>query len=444
MPLSPARLAAFHILLRVIREDSYATELLHSHLTDSLQPRDLRLATELVFGVLRQQSLLDHVLTPLSRTTLARLDTEVQVALRLGAYQVLFLDRVPSRAAIHESVELVKKAKLRSASGYVNAVLRKVSRADFEKQLSEWPLDSAAGLALRYSHPEWLVKRWKERFGSEKLIQLLQHNNEPPAVYFRSNAADVSAERLKAELEQQPVYVKSHPLSSDILEVVEGDLYATPLFRDGKIAVQDAGSQVIPRLLAAKPSDRCLDLCCGTGGKASQMARLQESATPIIASDLHGHRLRTARQLHSAEWPQLHWVAADATRPLPFQAEFDKILLDVPCSGTGTLQRHPEIRWRLEPGRLVELASLQRALLENAVGYMKPGGLLVYSSCSLEPEENEGVVDWLLAGHPELHLVLPESRPLSDLFDSRKLLHFFPPQTRTDGFFAAVIRRQVR
>ena len=212
MPVSPARLAAFRILLRVQREESYASELLHSSLTDSLQENDLRLATELVFGTLRQQSLLDYLLA-CSAKALSKLDTEVLAALRLGAYQLLFLQRVPGRAAVHESVELVKAARLRSAAGFVNAVLRKVASNDMEKIRNAFDETTASALSVRFSHPEWLVERWLERFGQEKLVQLLEHNNRAPKVYFRSNSPDLSSDQLASTLASQTVRFEPHALS---------------------------------------------------------------------------------------------------------------------------------------------------------------------------------------------------------------------------------------
>lgn len=441
MPVSPARLAAFSILLRVQREESYANELLHSSLTDSLQENDLRLATELVFGTLRQQRLLDHVLASCSAKALTKLDAEVLAALRLGAYQLLFLHRVPGRAAIYESVELVKAARLRSAAGFTNAVLRKLASSDVEKIRNAFG-ETAAALSVRFSHPEWLVERWLARFGQEKLVQLLEHSNRAPKVYFRINSPDLSSDQLSTTLASQGIRFKRHALSNDVFEVVEGNLYQTTLFRDQRIAVQDAGSQLIPHLLNLKSSDVCLDLCAGVGGKSSQIARLKDSLSSVFATDLHWHRLQVARRLHSQSWKNLRWVACDATRPLPFIQLFDKILVDAPCSGTGTLQRHPEIRWRLRPEQIREFPLLQLALLESAFQHLRPGGTLVYSTCSLEPEENEAVVHSFLNAHAGASLAIPEGASPQRSLASDKFFTLFPPETETEGFFAAVICKQ--
>ena len=441
MPVSPARLAAFRILLRVQREESYASELLHSSLTDSLQENDLRLATELVFGTLRQQRLLDYLLAACSTKALSKLDPEVLAALRLGAYQLLFLQRVPGRAAVHESVELVKSARLRSAAGFVNAVLRKVASNDMEKIRNAFDETTASALSVRFSHPEWLVERWLARFGQEKLVQLLEHNNRAPKVYFRSNSPDLSCDQLASTLASQAVRFEPHALSNDVFEVVEGNLYQTTLFRNQSIAIQDAGSQLIPHLLDLQPSDVCLDLCAGVGGKSSQIARLKDSPSPVFALDLYWHRLQVARRLHSQNWKNLRWITCDATRPLPFRRRFDKILVDTPCSGTGTLQRHPEIRWRLRPEEIREYPILQLALMESAFQQLRPGGTMVYSTCSLEPEENEAVVQSFLKVHADASLAIPEVTSTQRLFSTARFLTLFPPETDTDGFFAAVIRK---
>jgi 16S rRNA (cytosine967-C5)-methyltransferase len=442
LAVSPARLAAFRILLRVLRESSYASELLHSSLTDSLQENDLRLATELVFGTLRQQHLLDQSLSICSAKALTRLDDEVITALRLGAYQLLFLQRVPGHAAINDSVELMKVARLKSAAGFVNAVLRKVAISDLEGMRSSFDRMTAAGLSIRYSHPDWLVERWLTQFGLDNVIRLLEHNNQAPRTYFRSNSPNLTSDRLASELASQHLRVKTHAISNDVFELIEGNLYKSSLFRNQHIVIQDAGSQLIPHLLDLKASDLCLDLCAGVGGKSSQIARLKGSPDPIYSLDLRWHRLQVARRLHSQNWKNLRWVTCDGTRALPFHKLFDKILVDAPCSGTGTLQRRPEIRWRLRAEQIQQFPTLQLALLDNAFRHLHPGGTMVYSTCSLELEENERVVQSFLNSHSNASVIAPETGPLERLVSSARTVNLFPPETQTDGFFAAVIRKQ--
>jgi 16S rRNA (cytosine967-C5)-methyltransferase len=300
---------------------------------------------------------------------------------------------------------------------------------------------TAAAISVRFSHPEWLVERWLARFGREKLVRLLEHNNRAPKVYFRINSPDFTSNELSTTLTSQAIRFKTQALSKDVFEVIEGNLYETTLFRDRRIAVQDAGSQLIPHLLDLKACDVCLDLCAGVGGKSSQIARLKDSPSPVLATDLHWHRLQVARRLHSQNWKNLHWVTCDATQALPFLRLFDKILVDAPCSGTGTLQRHPEIRWRLRAEQIREFPPLQTALLETAFQHLRPGGTIVYSTCSLEPEENEAIVHSFLSAHPDASLAIPEAASTQRLFSAARFVTLFPPETETDGFFAAVIRK---
>ena len=440
MPLSPARRAAFRILMKIEQGGGVAVDMLHDDPVTRLNPADHRLATELVYGVLRQKSCLDWHLSSLVERPLGRLDREARTALRLGAYQILFLSRVPVRAAVHQSVELVKQSRKRSAAGLVNAVLRKIDKDGFEQACRRLPADSSRWLSLRFSHPEWLVSRWIDRWGLESTTALLGHNNRPPGVHFRSNSPRLGQEEMAAVLEAEGCRVRPHHLGEGIWEVVGGDLYGSSPYRRGQLAVQDAGSQMIPRLLELKPGEACLDLCSGAGGKASRLAQLGKGRVSVIGMDSNFARLRIARQRHGKQWPALGWVVADGTRPLPLSARFDKILVDVVCSGTGTLQRHPEIRWRLRAEDLPRLAGLQLGLLANAAGLLKPGGTLVYATCSLEPEENEQVVERFLSSHARFRLKTPSDEAVKRFCDRDGFFRLWPLETRSDGFFAAVMQ----
>ena len=439
MSSSPARLAAFHILMKIEQGGGIAVEMLHNDPVSQFSPADRRLVTELVYGVLRQKSCLDWHLTSLVERPLERLDKEVRMALRLGAYQILFLSRVPVRAAVHQSVELVKQARKYSAAGLINAVLRRTQKTGFQKACQQLPTDSSRWLSLRYSHPEWLVSRWIKRWGLSATTTLLSHNNHPPGVHFRSNSSRLRQVRLAAILAAEGCRIRPHCLGEGAWEVVEGDLYGSSLYQRGQLAVQDAGSQMIPRLLEMKPMDVCLDLCSGTGGKASRMAQLGKGQVSVIGLDSNFGRLRIAKDRHGEQWPGLRWIAADGTRPMPLSASFDNILVDVVCSGTGTLQRNPEIRWRLKEKDLPRLAQLQFSFLENAVGLVKPGGTLVYSTCSLESEENEQVVEHFLSSYPDFRLKTPSDAQLSHYCDRDGYFRLLPFETRSDGFFAAVM-----
>jgi 16S rRNA (cytosine967-C5)-methyltransferase len=353
--MSPARETAFRILKRV-HGGGYASDLLR-HETAGMDARDARLAEAIVFGCLRHQAQLDYLIEYFAGRRQVKLDEDVRIALRMGIYQLRYLERIPAHAAVAESVELVKQARKRSAAGFVNAVLRKVNR-----QPVAWP-DRATALSV----PAWMLERWTGQYGADTAEEIARMALEPP------------------EAVVNPVTGRQ----------------------------QDPGSQSIVPLLRIEPGMTVLDLCAAPGNKTAQaLAAVGDTGGGnVIACD------RSLARLAHVPAEALR-VALDASASLPFAAKFDRILVDAPCSGTGTLGRNPEIKWRLAPADLVRLPPLQRRILENALDCLKPGGLLVYSTCSLEHEENEDVV----AGLPvrETHVRIPG-------------------RDSGDGFFAAVI-----
>jgi 16S rRNA (cytosine967-C5)-methyltransferase len=450
MAVSPARAAAYEILQRVEREQSYASELLHSARFNKLSSADHGLATELVMGVLRWRSWLDQRLAEASSQNLERLDEEVLGALRLGLYQLKFLSRVPARAAIFESVELVRAARKRSAASFVNAVLRKTAAtaatASAEPAagiFSEIEKSSdAIVLARNSAHPEWLVARWVERYGIETTRQICLADQHPPAtcihVYDRQGLD---------ELTREGVNLGPSRLLSAAQIVVAGDITRTRAYEQGHVAIQDAGSQLVALLVG--PGKTILDCCAAPGGKTALLARRNPAAL-VVASELHPHRARLLRDRVSL--PNVRIVAGDA-RQFPFSRTFDRILADVPCSGTGTLARNPEIKWRLRSEDLDDLQKRQVAILKSALGQLAAGGRLIYSTCSMEREENEAVVDAALDELPEFSIIdcrgeherLHKAGDLSvegieTLLDG-PYLRTIPGPHPCDGFFAAIIQR---
>src|SRR6476661_2155108 len=392
MAVSPARAAAFNILVRVERESAYAVELLHSGLLDALSPVDRNLTTEIVMGVLRWRSALDQVIARFSFTPMRKLDFEVLTALRIGVYQKQFLTKVPAHAAVNETVELVKHAKKVSAAGLVNAVMRKVGRAG--SQLPTSVSRDSSYLSVSYAHPRWLVERWVALFSHEIGQKICEYDERiPPAVLRLSSAEDESL------LAAQGIQLAPGALMATARIVTSGDASATQLLRDGQIAIQDEGSQLVAALVGK--GRRILDCCAAPGGKTAAMAtRLPEAE--IVATELHPHRATLLRRL--APQQNVEVVTADALS-LPYGAEFDRVLADVPCSGTGTLARNPEIRWKLKPEDLLDLQSRQVAILRAAMRHVLPGGRLVYSTCSLEPEENEQVVAACVPAGSEFRII---------------------------------------
>lgn len=442
-----ARRAAFRILLRVETQSSYATELLHSPLTAELSPPDAALATELVLGTLRWQAQLDFIAQHLVQRKWESLDAEVQVALRLGLYQLRFLSRIPARAAVNESVELVKSGGKRSAAGMVNAVLRKGAALELAS-LRPDSMPDLEWLAVETSHPAWLLERWEKQFGCERARSLALFDNQAPPTCVRSNPPDGNMAELESQLRAEGVELCLGRFLRNSRLVLKGNISRTELHRQGKFIAQDEASQIVPLLLDVEDGHRVLDLCSAPGNKTAILAQRAGPTGQVIASDLHWHRLR-----EMISFPSVLKVALDGCRPLPFRSGFDRIpfnriLVDAPCSGTGTLRRHPEIKWRLKPEDLMELSNTQFLLLENAAAALQKPGRIVYSTCSLEAKENRGVIARFLAAHPEFRL-LPlreDSQRLGPFFlpastgilDS-EFFETFPDRHGTDGFFAALL-----
>ena len=392
MPISPARRAAFDILTRV-DTGGFASDLLAA-LPSTLDRRDLNLATELVLGCLRRQSQLDHLIRQFSDRA-GRFDTPVLIALRLGVYQLRHLDRVPRHAVVDESVSLTRAAGKASATGLVNAVLRKV-----DTRPAVYP-SPAVVAAL----PGWLYAKWCHIYGAAVTDAIAAAGLAAPDTYLRVPAGrEDEARALGAEPTE-----------------LAGCFRLAPGHDAGPFRIQDIGSQSLVPLLALSPSHSFLDLCAAPGNKTAQAL---ESGVKAVAAD------HSVKRLHALGPLGVPRVALDATRPLPFSRRFDRVLVDAPCSGTGTLARNPEIRWRLQPQDLTRHHARQVAILVNALAALAPGGLLVYSTCSLEPEENEAVLDEALARVGIEFALVNTVRRL-------------PGRDPGDGFFAGVIKSSV-
>jgi 16S rRNA (cytosine967-C5)-methyltransferase len=456
MPVSKARQIAFDILSRVDSQGSYASDLLHAELTAKIKSEDAGLATELTMGVLRQQRLLDFLIGTYTRKRASALDVEVAIALRLGVYQLRFLDRIPARAAVNESVELVKKARKRSATTFVNAILRRAAENSRTPVASLIPGDlrQAEHLEILYSHPAWLIERWLKEFGEWRAIVLLEANNRAPETagafaFSEDREADIKT------LEREGIRMSPGRWLREAFHAAGGNISNSAVFRKGRISVQDEASQIVPRLLNVEAGDSVLDLCAAPGGKTMTLARAAGPHALVIATDIHAHRLREMRkQFERVHLNGVRLAKVDATLPLPFRQKFKRILVDAPCTGTGTLARNPEIRWRLKPDDLAEFHNRQVAMLVSALAQLEDGGRLVYSTCSLEFEENDGVIGEALSKWKDFRRVpraemeasiaphLAAGANAASLFDQTGAFHTFPPEQHTDGFFAVGIEKR--
>ena len=447
---APARTAAYHALRAVAanRED-LPTALARSrtHLDDD---RDRGLAAEIVTGTLRWQRCLDHLIEHFAKRPLSTLDTDVVVILRLSVYQVLHLDRVPASAVVDDAVNLTRGAKKKSASGFVNAVLRTLLRQRNRLPLPprpEHPADRRAALeylGITQSHPDWLVARWFDRYGLDAADRWVRFNNDTPPLTVRANRLRVTRDRLRATLAGQGVETEPTRYAPDGLVVTEGNpLHAES--NDGSFFVQDEASQLVSLAVGAQPGERVLDLCASPGGKTTAMAADMHDTGLILASDVRSRRLNLLREtVESSGARHVHVVQVPAHGALPFRVPFDRVLVDAPCSGLGTVRRDPDIRWRRAETELAGLARGQLVLLHRAADAVAPGGRLVYATCSSEPEENEQVIDRFLQDQPAFELVdLRGESPLLDpLLDGRGMMRTLPFEHALEAFFAAALVRR--
>lgn len=443
-----AREAAFKILLTVERGKVHADELLRGPAVSALAQTDRNLVTTLVLGVLRWQVLLDQQIKKFLSKPGAKLDIEVLIALRMGAFQLLHLDRIPAHAAIGESVELAKHAGHRFASGMVNAVLRKLGNE------RSGLLDVATGWEAEQTHPAWLVDRWKSFYGEETTHAICRHGQQQPELALRLVDPDGERELIDAGVKLAP-----GRLLADARIVTAGDVTATEAFHSGRVRIQDEGSQLIAEIASStvlvQKVKSIIDACAAPGGKTMMLAERNPEAH-IVACESSAERLAALSERVAAFGDRIEGRLADAAA-LNETAMYDLALVDVPCSGTGTLGRNPEIRHRLRVEDLARHAERQRAILRAAARAIKPGGAIVYSTCSLEPEENEQVVEAALAEMPGLRRIPLAGRidalrsagivtadgaePLCKCITSDGGLRLIPGVLGTDGFFVGLIEK---
>ncbi len=374
-----------------------------------------------MLGVLRWQLFLDKIVEHFSKRRVESLDLPVRIALRLGLYQLRFLTRIPAAAAVNESVSLVRGAKVSSAAAFVNAVLRRAIREADYIPASEDPLEC---LSIQTSHPLWLIERWAKSFGVAEAEAFARANNEIPPTAFR--IVRENKDEILSKLTAAGASITPSSVASGAFRISGASATLRELSTAGLIYLQDEASQLVAELLDVHPGDRVLDLCAAPGGKTTLSADHANDDALIVAADRYASRLATITA--TAALHQLHSIKPillDALHPLPFSpASFDRILVDAPCSGTGTLRRNPEIRWRLSNDDILNFSAAQKQFLHNASIVLKPGGRLVYSTCSVEPDENERVIESFLSTHTNFSLL--------------NTTRTWPHHHGSDGFFIAV------
>ena len=438
-----SRLAAADILFRVDRESGYADVLLGARLPD-FAPADRRLITRLVLGTIAWQGRLDYELKYLTRRELVSIQPVALEILRMGLFQLRFLDRIPQHAVVDTSVSIAKRsAQARQASGFVNAVMRRATRETA-------PMPSREGnektfLAVAYSHPRWMVERFVNVFGVTDAERLMAANNEAAPNVIRLNLARGSRGEIIERLEKDGFEIGANGHAPETIVLNGAPQFESAAYREGLFHAQSEASQMVARMLAPRAGATVVDCAAAPGGKSTHLAEIVGERGRVIAVDMNGNGLKNARGLaRRLRHPNVAFVCADLTTAAPLRpASVEYALLDAPCTGLGTLREHPEIRWRLKPDDPARMAAIQLRMLENAAALVRPGGAIVYSVCSLAPVEGEGVIDEFVKAHAEFEI---DARPpyydeLKDLLDPSGFLKTRPDLGGLDGFFAARLIR---
>jgi 16S rRNA (cytosine967-C5)-methyltransferase len=436
---APARRCAYAVLRRTFERGAYADRALRAE-ASGLGPRDRALAMRLAHGAVQRRGTLDHLIAQLAERPLGALDAPLLAALRLGLYELLYLAGAPAYAVVADAVELAK-ANARAGHGLVNAVLRRALRQGPERLLADLSDATPEQAAVKHSHPEWLARLWFEELGPEQARALMARNNEPGEVALRANTLVGDPATLLAAL---PVPGRRDATVPEAVVLERAfDLHGSPFWRKGAFHAQSRAAMLVSHVLAPRPGERVLDLCAAPGGKTTHLAALMGATGEVVAVERNARRARelerTARRLCATS---VRVEVADARRVNPALGGFDRVLVDPPCSGLGTLQARPDLRWRVQLAALPELAASQRAILEAGAAALRPGGVLVYSTCTISPTENEQVIAAFLDSHPDFSPDdLAGQRPGLAAPDTPGCLLTLPHRDRTAGFFIARLRR---
>lgn len=428
MKISPARVAAFEILNKIEKEKAFSSALLPLY-EENLEAKDRALCHELTLGILRKQIYLDKTIDGFTNNK--NIDLAVRIALRLGMYQLLFLDKIPDYSAINESVNLVQFAKKTSAKGFVNAVLRRVLREEIKLDFA----DEIERIAVETSHPRWLIENWIKQFGIGETEKLAVANNETSQMVFRLTAK--SDEQTLEIIRKIGLEISESEFVPNAFRVLKMSEILFAFAQEGKIYFQEESSQIVGNLVNLQKGESFLDVCAAPGSKTTQINFKFQAA-----GDFHWHRVETLRENCFRQGVRnMNILVFNALNALPFENEsFDVVLVDAPCSGTGTIRHNPEIRYFLTEKDFAELSAKQLEILNNASKIVKSGGRLIYSTCSLERQENETVCENFLGQTTSFEKVLPQ---ISERFlTQERFARTFPDRDNMDGFFIAVFQKK--
>jgi len=428
---------AVKILNRIERTDSYLDKLLDVELrSDELNDLDKRFLTELTHGVVRWKTRLDFIIEQFCKNKFAMQDPNIRNAMRVALYQILFLSKIPHAAAVNEAVEFVKKIRGQKAANLVNAVLRNIIRNLNKLPTPDHETDPVQYLSIMYSHPSWMVKRWVDRYGLYETEQLLSANNERPTIVVRANTLKTTADELVKLFEERNIRNTRSKYLENFIKVGHlSGIYNLDLFEKGYFSVQDESSGLVVKLLDPKPGETVIDLCSAPGGKTTFIGELMKNQGKIIAVDKYEHRLNLVKQsCERLGVENVEFIPKDA---LEVDVEpADKVLVDAPCSGLGVIQKKPDIKWQRELSDIRNLAKTQIELLEKASKLVKNGGGIVYSTCTIEPEENIEVVKEFLSRHPEFKIDDARNYLPSDIVNGEGCMETYPHKHDMDGGFA--------
>lgn len=440
-----ARDTALQVLTAVEQEGAYSNLLLNGALQKSgLTPADAGLATELVYGTISRQNTIDYYLEQFVAKGMAKLQPWVRNLLRLSFYQLYYLDRIPPHAAVNEAVNIAKKRGHQGISGMVNGVLRNVLRRKEELHLPK-DLSPISRIALEHSHPEWLVAEWVQQYGESTAEEICRANNEPPSVSVRVNASRISRDKLIEDMKEQGIEAVPSFVSQDgIIVISGGNMALTSWYKEGLLSIQDESSMLVGEAVDPQSGMSVLDCCAAPGGKTCHIAEKLDGSGSVIANDVHPHKAKLiedqAKRLGLHNVRTMSGDAMKLAEQYPPES-FDRILLDAPCSGLGVIRRKPDLKWAKSPEDIKEITTIQAELLDAVCGLLKPGGVLVYSTCTIERSENAEMVEQFLSRHSEFEAApeLPDSwKELSEASMREKLgFQILPQDYHSDGFYIA-------
>ncbi|PYZ93199.1 16S rRNA (cytosine(967)-C(5))-methyltransferase [Salipaludibacillus keqinensis] len=444
------REAALDILLKIEKNQAYSNLLLNDTIKKMKVPaRDIPLLTEIVYGTIQHQKKLDFYLTTFSKKPLSKLEDWVRILLRLSTYQLFLLDRIPHHAAINEAVEIAKKRGHKGISGMVNGILRSMLRNDLP-DTSEIENDLER-LSVETSHPKWLLNRWKDQYGMDQTEQIAFANIQEPVHSVRVNTTLVTKAEVKESLVQEGLEVEDSPFVEESLRVKKGSIITTSAFQQGWISIQDEGSMLVTHVLDPRAEESVLDACAAPGGKSTHIAERMDNDGKLISVDIHGHKVKLI--LEQQERLKLSLIQGEVSdaRKLSEQYEpqsFDRILVDAPCSGLGVIQRKPDLKWSKKETDIQRLSEIQIAILQSVWPLLRKGGRLVYSTCTIDQEENDRVITSFVDNHQDAAFDegLKDLLPAVIADKSVKtpgMVQLFPGEYGTDGFFISAIKKQV-